>query len=46
MEFHEKLQELKKAEDLHNRNYPKLYMYPELLFQNGNQGEAIQVLIP
>ena len=46
MEFHEKLQALRKSRGLTQEELAEASMYPELLFPNGNRDEVIQVSIP
>lgn len=45
MEFHEKLQELRKSRGLTQEELQKNYMCRELLYQSGSREEDIQVLI-
>ncbi len=47
MEFHEKLQELRKQKNLTQEELSEiLFVSRELPFQNGSQGVAIQALTP
>ena len=46
MEFHEKLQELRKQKNLTQEELSEYCLFHELPFQNGSQGVAIQALTP